>query len=59
MEEARHFIAGEWVAPANGETIAVIDPSDGAPFARLARGSAADIDAAVRAARGAFEGAWG
>ncbi|MBI0327618.1 aldehyde dehydrogenase family protein [Burkholderia plantarii] len=59
MEEARHFIAGEWVAPASGATLAVIDPSDGAPFARLARGNAADIDAAVRAARAAFEGDWG
>ncbi len=59
MGDARHFIAGEWIAPANGETIAVIDPSDGAPFARLARGTAVDIDAAVQAARRAFEGAWG
>ncbi|WP_323123085.1 aldehyde dehydrogenase family protein [Burkholderia alba] len=59
MEEAKHFIAGEWAAPAAGETIAVIDPSDGAPFAQLARGNATDIDAAVRAARAAFDGAWG
>lgn len=57
--QAAHFIAGEWVAPAHGETIPVIDPSDGAPFAQLARGAAPDIDAAVHAARAAFEGAWG
>ena len=37
----------------------MIDPSDGAPFAAIARGSAADIDAAVQAAQAAFEGAWG
>ena len=59
MEEARHFIGGEWSAASGGETIAVLDPSDGQPFTRLARGTAADIDTAVHAARRAFEGAWG
>ena len=37
----------------------MIDPSDGAPFAAIARGNAADIDAAVRAAQAARDGAWG
>jgi aldehyde dehydrogenase (NAD+) len=50
MEEAKHFIGSEWVAPAGGETIPVLDPSDGQPFTQLARGTAADIEAAVRAA---------
>jgi len=59
MEEAKHFIGNEWTAPAGGETIAVLDPSDGQPFARLARGNAADIDRAVQAARHAYEGTWG
>ena len=59
MEEAKHFIGSEWVAPAGGETIPVLDPSDGQPFTQLARGTAADIEAAVRAARHAFEGPWG
>jgi aldehyde dehydrogenase (NAD+) len=59
MEEARHFIGGEWHAPAGGETIPVLDPSDGQPFAQLARGNAADIDLAVTAARRAYEGPWG
>jgi aldehyde dehydrogenase (NAD+) len=59
MEEAKHFIGNEWTAAAGGDTIAVIDPSDGQPFARLARGNAADIDVAVAAARRAFDGAWG
>jgi aldehyde dehydrogenase (NAD+) len=48
---------------AAGESIDVVDPSDGRPFARIARGSAADIDAAVKAARAAYgqhgEGPWG
>ena len=59
MEEAKHFIGNEWVSPAGGETLPVLDPSDGQTFARLARGNTADIDAAVQAARRAFEGPWG
>ena len=40
-------------------TLPMIDPSDGTPFASIARGGAADIDAAVRAAQRARDGAWG
>ncbi len=51
------------MASSTGQTIDVIDPSDGAAFAKIARGNAADIDAAVLAARGAlgefFDGGWG
>ncbi len=53
-----HFIANESVASASGRTLPVIDPSDGQPFDELQRGNAADIDAAVRAARECFEGGW-
>ena len=60
---SHHFIGNRWVASATGQTIDVIDPSDGVPFAKIARGNAADIDAAVIAARRAlgelFEGEWG
>jgi aldehyde dehydrogenase (NAD+) len=55
----RHFIAGDWAAPAGGETLPVVDPSTGLPFDQIARGNAADVDAAVRAARAALEGPWG
>lgn len=41
------------------DTIACIDPSTGEAFDSIPRGTAADIDAAVAAARAAFEGAWG
>ena len=54
-----HHIAGRWVAPASGESIPVIDPSDGQVFDTLARGNAADIERAMGAARSAFEGDWG
>ena len=56
---ASHFIGNAWVRPADGRTLPVIDPANGEVFAEIARGSAADIDAAVRAARAAYEGAWG
>ncbi|HFA59787.1 MAG TPA: aldehyde dehydrogenase family protein [Rhodospirillales bacterium] len=56
----RCLIGGRWVAPASGETLPVICPSDGKVFAEIASGGAADIDAAVKAARRAREsGAWG
>ncbi len=56
---AAHWIGGRFRAPAGGATLPVVDPSDGAPFAAIARGDAADIDAAVGAARTAFDGEWG
>jgi len=51
MEDAQHFVAGNWTSPSSGESIDVIDPSDGQVFSRIARGNTADIDSAVRAAR--------
>ncbi len=55
----QHFIANAFVAPASGETLEMIDPSDGHAFAAIARGNAADIDRAVAAAQRARDGAWG
>jgi aldehyde dehydrogenase (NAD+) len=60
IAERRNLIGGKWVAAGDGLTLDVVSPSDGAVFAKIARGSAADVDAAVAAARKAFdEGAWG
>jgi aldehyde dehydrogenase (NAD+) len=56
---AQHFIAGRWVASSSGETLPVIDPATGQSFDQIPRGTAADIDAAVAAARAARNGAWG
>ena len=59
----QHFIDNAWAAPSSGETIPVVDPSTGEVFAEIARGSEADIDAAVKAAQAAlgdtFDGPWG
>jgi aldehyde dehydrogenase (NAD+) len=54
-----HFIDNEWVPAGGGESIPVIDPSTGLAFAQIARGTAEDIDRAVRAARAACAGRWG
>jgi betaine-aldehyde dehydrogenase len=53
------FIDGAWVPPAEGFSFEVIDPATGAAFQRVARGTAADIERAVMAARRAFDdGPW-
>jgi aldehyde dehydrogenase (NAD+) len=47
------FIGGAWLAPAAGEYFETHDPSNGEKLASVAQGGAADIAAAVRAARAA------
>ena len=42
---AQHFIGNRWVPAAGGQTLDVLDPSDGAPFARIARGEALTLPA--------------
>lgn len=56
---AKHFINGQWVAAASGETLPVINPATGETFDTLARGDARDVDRAVAAARAALSGPWG
>ena len=53
------LIGGRWIEPAGGERLALVNPSDGTRLAEIARGGAADIDAAVEAASGARDGEWG
>jgi aldehyde dehydrogenase (NAD+) len=50
------YIGGRWVAPSSAETLEVTDSNTGETFARVPAGTAADADAAVAAARAAFEG---
>ncbi|MBA2513999.1 MAG: gamma-aminobutyraldehyde dehydrogenase [Solirubrobacterales bacterium] len=51
-----NFVNGEWVAPADGATEAVVNPATGEDLARAPLSSAADVAAAVHAARAAFPG---
>jgi aldehyde dehydrogenase (NAD+) len=59
----RLLVGGAWRAAAAGATLALEDPSDGSELARIGRGSAADVAAAVVAARAALDdraaGSWG
>jgi aldehyde dehydrogenase (NAD+) len=51
-----HFIGGAWTAPAQGQYFETSDPSTGDKIADVAQGGAADVDAAVKAARAALPG---
>jgi phenylacetaldehyde dehydrogenase len=51
------LIGGRWVDARSGKTFETFDPGSGRVIANVAEGDAADIDAAVAAARAAFEGA--
>ena len=58
QHEARfgHFIGGAWHAPASGAQFVSHAPASGERLADIAQGDAADIDAAVAAARAAQPG---
>ncbi len=53
------LIGGHWQPPSGGATLDLLNPSDGTVLARIARGTTADIDAAVQSARAARRGDWG
>lgn len=52
--EYGHFIDGDFVEPAEGGSYGTINPATEEHLATIAEGSAADVDAAVKAARRAF-----
>jgi (Z)-2-((N-methylformamido)methylene)-5-hydroxybutyrolactone dehydrogenase len=53
------LIGERWTPAADGRTYASDNPYTGEPWASVPDGGAADIDAAVRAARAALDGPWG
>ena len=52
------FIGGQWVDPANGESDPVINPATGEVVGRVAVGTKADAERAIRAAQKAYEDVW-
>src|SRR3954454_12894724 len=59
LKRYRMLIGGEWMDAAAGETFESVEPFTGGPWAIVPRAGAADVDAAVRAARAAFDsGPW-
>ncbi|WP_406432465.1 aldehyde dehydrogenase family protein [Streptomyces sp. NBC_00631] len=57
LPDGTHLIDGEWVPARSKAVLEVVNPATGTPLARVPRGSAEDIDDAVRAAEAALP-AW-
>src|SRR3954462_1434157 len=54
LERYRMLIGGEWVDARSGATFETVDPFTGRPWAVVPRADAADVGAAVKAARDAY-----
>ncbi|HET7410846.1 MAG TPA: aldehyde dehydrogenase family protein, partial [Paracoccaceae bacterium] len=59
MKTYQHFIGGEYVDPVQSQWFESQDPYKGENWARIPRGTAADVDRAVAAAKAALSGPWG
>ncbi len=55
LEKLRFYIDGQWVDPVEPRTLDVVNPATEEVYGRISIGSAADVDAAVAAAKRAFE----
>ncbi|MFB4298799.1 aldehyde dehydrogenase family protein [Actinomadura sp. NTSP31] len=56
MDHVKQFyIGGQWVAPRTDTTLEVVNPATERPITSIAMGGAEDVDAAVAAAKQAFE----
>ncbi|HET9781267.1 MAG TPA: gamma-aminobutyraldehyde dehydrogenase [Candidatus Dormibacteraeota bacterium] len=52
------FIGGEWTPGEGGEAQEIVNPATGKVIAHVPKGTAADVDRAVAAARKAFDDGW-
>ena len=52
------YIGGKWTPPAAGRYFPSINPATGKVLSEIADADASDVDAAVRAARNAYERSW-
>ena len=53
INDGKVLIDGEWQDSISGETLPVIDPSDGSQFGYIANCSKEDVDLAVQSAQNA------
>ncbi|HKZ53333.1 MAG TPA: aldehyde dehydrogenase family protein [Candidatus Acidoferrales bacterium] len=59
IQPGKLFIGGKWVEASSGETFPTINPATGEVLTHLVEAGEAEVDAAVKAARAAFEdGPW-
>ncbi len=56
LQVLNNFVNGEYAAATGGQTSPVVDPSTGEEYARAPVSGPADVETALRAAAGAFEG---
>ena len=59
VDQKRLLINNEWRPSSGGQTMEVINPATEEVIAEVASADAADVDAAVKAARAALDGPWG
>lgn len=59
MNTLNHFIQGQEIAASDGETMPLVSPITEQIVGEAARGTAADVDAAVKAAQAQLNGDWG
>lgn len=53
------YINGKFQPALDGKTFSVVNPSTGKEITQISEASAKDVDAAVKAARQAYETSWG
>jgi (Z)-2-((N-methylformamido)methylene)-5-hydroxybutyrolactone dehydrogenase len=58
LKKHQMLIGGKWVDPASGEWFESVNPYTAKPWALVPRGSKADVDQAIAAAKCAFHGEW-
>src|SRR5919109_1319650 len=54
VEQHKNFVGGEWVDAVEGGTMEVVNPATGETIAEVPRGTEADVDRAVEAAKRAL-----
>jgi acyl-CoA reductase-like NAD-dependent aldehyde dehydrogenase len=54
IRSLRHFIGGQWVDASSGANFEVLNPLDDSHYAHVAKGTAEDMNAAIAAAKAAF-----
>lgn len=59
MKQLKHYINGEFSIAGNDNIIPVINPATGEQVAQINEAGAAEVDAAVTAAKNALKGEWG
>jgi len=58
VKKHQMLIGGKWVDPASGEWFESVNPFTAKPWALVPRGSKADVEQAIGAAKCAFHGEW-